>query len=292
LQTFTTIRLAFKMLNGDIETDFELDESSEVSLRISNDNETNREKVTAQDLGSTSYSAKLKLVQYGKWDGEEAVLLGFLFEFRFKNESVKRLTSANVRLTLEETKDSGLTDPSPRNPRNDPQVVMITPAQVCGTFSTESKSRHWSLTVPIKYSGAGVEAGLEPEGGEDTDFDRDHRMWINGWTDSDDEHHEDNVAGWEIQENKIQKSGILHRFPAALVALLPKNPEHCFKMTCHVTTSIALSVNPARLLPKKDDATFFDRSTTKGKQVAPGTDFKSEDFPWDQVVHIAEQYAV
>jgi hypothetical protein len=290
--TFIYRQNIFIMLNGDIETDFQLDESSEATLQIRHDGEINRTKITAQDISSTSFAAKLNHVQYGKWSGQDAVLLKFSFEFRFQNESIKRFTAASIRITLQETKDATLSEPSPRNPKNDPHIARIAPVQVCGELKKESKSRHWQISVPVKYTGFGVEAGGEGEVGVDTVADVDHRMWINGFTDGDDEHHDDNIAVWETQENAVQDSGILHRFPAALVAILPKGPKHLIKLTGQVTPTIAFSLNPLRLRQKKDDPVFLDRETQKGDPIAPDLDFKSPEFPWDEVVKIPSEYSV
>lgn len=187
------------MLNGDIETGFEVDESSQATLRIQHDGSSNRTKITAHELGSTSFTAKLNLVQYGTWAGEDAVLLGFDFQFRFPNDSSKRFKAATIRVTLQETQDAELADPSPRRPLNDPRVVLIAPVQVCGELKKETKSRFWSLRVPVKYQQFGAQAGIEGEFGVESEAELERRMWITGFTDSDDLHHEDNAVVWEIK---------------------------------------------------------------------------------------------
>ena len=282
------------MPNEDFETSFAVDESSESTLRIEHRHSDgpNREKITAQTVNSTSFSAKLSHVQYGKWHGEDAVLLLLNFTFRFQNESIKRFTDATIRLTLEETKDASLATPNPRNPKNDPSIVFIAPVQICGELKTESKSRDWRLKVPVKYTGAGIDAGVEAQRGGSSDVDVDHMMWLKGFTDSDDRHHADNAVVWDIQENSAQKSGILHRFPAAVVAKMPKEPAYPMKLIVLVTPTMAFTINPIRLFQKRDDGVYLDRYTAKGQPFAEGLDFHDPKFPWDEIVKMPEEYSV
>ncbi|KAL9065337.1 MAG: hypothetical protein Q9157_007503 [Trypethelium eluteriae] len=280
------------MLNGDIETDFLVDEASKATLRIQHDGAANRAKITAQEISRTSFTARLTHVQYGTYNGDDAVLLRFNFEFRFENESIKRLKSASIRLTLEETRDSTLVDPSPRNPKNDPKIVVIAPVQVCGEVKEEVKSKYWLLRIPVQYSNFGLKAGPEGEFGVESEVNIDHRMWINGYTTSDDYHHEDNIVIWDIKENEAQESGILHRFPTMLVAVLPKEPKLPVKLTGLVQPSIAFSLNPLRLRSKRDDPIYLDTNTPKGEPFAPTLDFNSPDFPWQDVVNILPEYTV
>jgi len=274
-------------LNGDFETYFDVDEASKTTLRIYNNGVTNREKITAQDLSGISFSAKLTHVQYGTYNGADAVLLRFYMGFQFRHNSRKRITFAMMRFMLEETQDSSFTPHSPRNPLNDPVIRVLSPVQVTGEITTESVNRKWSLSVPIQYQSFGMTAG--PEFGFETEaaFVQEHRMWILGGTTSTDDHHEDNIARWEMSENKSQESGILHRLPVAIVATLPSDPPLPVKVTGTVETSVAFSLNPVRLKQKRDDPIFLDRKTGKGSPVAPGLDFGSQDFPWHEVVQLS-----
>ena len=250
----------------------------------------NREKITAQEVGRTRFTARLTHVQYGTYEGQAAVLLRFGFEFGFKNDGLKRLTFASVRITLEETADKDLHEPTPRNPKNDPKVVLITPSQVCGEATSENRSRGWGLSVPVQYQSFGLKLGPELEYNDDWEFTKDYRLWITGLRTSDDRHDMDNCALWEMKENERQKSGILHRFPAALVAVLPNAPAHPVKVTGLVDCSIAFSVNPYRLRQKRDDPVYLDRLTPKGTPVAPDIDFSSPKFPWTDVVKVPTEY--
>ncbi|KAI1619204.1 hypothetical protein EDD37DRAFT_305791 [Exophiala viscosa] len=278
------------MLNGDFETGFSIDEGSEATLRIRHDGNPNRTKITAQDLGNTSFAVKLSHVQYGTYSGQEAVLLRFNFEFTFQDGGLKRFQSAAIRLKLEETQDASLSDPSPRLPKNDPKIVVIAPVQIYGEVKKESRTRSWELSVPIQYNNRGAQAGLEASYTSTTQVEVDHRMQIHGSTTSDDEHDDDNIAVWRTIENKAQESGILHQFPAAVVAVLPAEHERPVKLTALVQPSIIFSLNPLRLVQKKDDAVFLDRRTPKGKPFGHGLDFDNPAFPWGDVVNIPKEY--
>lgn len=280
------------MLNGDIESGFEVEEESEPTLRIQNQGVVNRPVMTRQDLSTTAYKAKLVRVQYGTWSGKEAVLLCFDFTFRFPNDDWKRLVKATIRLTLEETANSQFADPVPRNPLNDPHIVLIAPAQVCGELKSETRSHGWKLSVPLKFSQFGAEAGIEAEYGESVEGQAERRLWLTGHTDGDDLHHEENAVVWSIKENEVQRSGILHRFPTALVACLPSGPAHPLKLKAQVTPVVAHSINPLRLLQKRDEPIYLDRSTPRGDPVASGMDFKDPNFPWEEVIVIPKEYSV
>ena len=279
-------------LNADFETDFELDESSDATLRIQHDSKTpNREKVTADDIRSTGFLARLIHVQYGTYSDKPAVLLRFNFEFRFRNESSRRFKHATISLIMEETKDASLEDPKPRKFLNDPHIVVMGPVQVCGEVRTVDKKRIWDISVPIQYEDHGVKAGPELKFGDEKNWDQEHRMWINGYRTSDDDHYNDNGVVWDMQENKVEKSGILHQWSAALVAILPSNPPNPVKFKVVVHPTIAFSLNPLRLKPKKDDPVYLDRVTSKGAPVADGKDFSAPDFPWTEVFNSFAEYA-
>jgi len=279
-------------LNADFETEFDLDESSDAILRVNHDGMSrNREKITADDLRSTGFKARLTHVQYGTYNSQPAVLLRFKFEFRYRNESVRRFKRATIKLTLEETKDESLKDPEPRKYENDPHIVIIGPVQVCGEVKTEDSKRTWNVSVPIQYENFGVTAGPEFGFGEERNWNQDHRMWINGYRTSDDDHYKDNEVTWDTQENKQQGSGILHYWSAALVALLPSNPPNPVKLKAVVQPTIAWSINPLRLKSKNDDPVYLDRVTGVGDPICSDKDFNASDFPWSEVFKSPTEYS-
>jgi hypothetical protein len=278
--------------NEDLEIEFEVDDSSKAVLSIQNRGIPNRDKVTADQIGNTSFSAKLSHVQYGTYEGTPAALLIFNFHFGFRNGSWKRITYASIKLTFEETSGPSLTFPEPRNPNNDPIIAALSPIQVCGEVTTVQKSRRWNLTVPVQYQSFGITAGPQIGLDDQTDYSNDHRMWLTGLSTSEDDHDADNSVSWEIQENSAQGSGILHNFPAAVVITLPKDPEHHVKITGVVRPFVAFTVNPLRLKQKKDAPVYLDRKTSKGKPIVPGVDFNDKAFPWNEIVQIPTEYQV
>jgi len=276
--------------NGDLELDFEIDEGSKAVLGIENRGKPNRDKVTADEIGSTSFSAKLSHVQYGIYDRVPAALLIFDFHFLFRNKGWKRITYACIKLSFEQTTGSDLQLPTPRDPNNDPIIATMSPVQVCGEVTTEQKSKSWRFEFPIQFQNYGLQAG--PQFGMDnqSDFASDSRMWLTGTSTSEDDHDSDNCVRWEIQENDKQKSGILHHFPGAVVISLPRNPEHHVKLTGVVQPSVVFSANPLRLKQKKDAPVYLDRETAKGTPFMPGVDFNDKSFPWDTLIKIPIEY--
>lgn len=278
-------------LNADFETDFEVDQQSKATLRIHNEGgEVNRTKVTSHDIGSTGFSAKLRHVQYGTWRQAPAALLIFDFQFRFHNESSKRITSATIRFTFEQTDGPDLELPNPRKPRNDPQIVLYGPRQVCGEVNSATTKKHWIITIPFHIAIAGVNTGIDTEFGFEGEVERDHRMWLVGTTTSDDTHSEDNIMDWTIDENTSQQSGILHNFPGVIVIKLPEEPQLPVRLIGRVTPYVAFSLNPLRLIQKKDDAVYLDRVHGKGATLWPGKDFADPSNDWTDIVKIPSEY--
>ncbi|MCJ1230826.1 hypothetical protein MMC12_007500 [Toensbergia leucococca] len=279
--------------NSDFSTDFELDTSAGNTLRIHNDSEVNREKITADRIHNTLFSCLLRTVQYGTYEKEPAVLLVFAFHFGYHDEARDRYTTAAIEFEFEETSDAKLRTPDPRNKNNDPKVKFIAPVRVTGTPSKEKNSLKWILEGSLTYQiPLGPAAGLTPSVENEKSSERNRRMWLNGEMDSDDDHRYHNRALWTTGENPVEKSGILHNFPAAVVVTLPKDPEHFVKVKLMVTPYVAFSINPIRLFPKRDDPIFLDRATPKGPQYAAGKDFSDADFPWATVVKIPTEYEV
>lgn len=275
-------------VNGDFDFDLEVDEQSEATLKIENKGQTNREKVTQHDIGKTSWKSRLHLVQYGTYSGRRAVLVVFKNEFHFIPETIKRITSVSLEFVFEETSGSNLATPVPRIVNNDPQIQLLAPAQVCGTNLKEQLTTTWKLSVPLLFQGAGVQPEVERESASE----RNHRMWLLGFSQGTDEHDVDNRAKWICKENTVDSTGILQEFTTAVVVTLPVKPERPIKVTALIHPYVAFSVNILRLRKKKDEAIFLDGQTAKGKPIRPDLDFEDPVFPWKEVVNIPEEYQV
>lgn len=94
----------------------------------------------------------------------------------------------------------------------------------------------------------------------------------------------DNNIEFRLQEIKSLKTGILHRLTAAAVVLLPKGESPKIKAKLVVKPSVGFSVNPRRLLPRKDDPIFLDGITEKGDPIAFGCDFSHSEYPWMSII--------
>lgn len=80
------------------------------------------------------------------------------------------------------------------------------------------------------------------------------------------------------------KTGILNRITAAAVVLLPQEESPKIKAKLVVKPSVVFSVNPLRLLPRKDDPIFLDGITEKGDPSAFGSDFSQSKYPWMSII--------
>ena len=280
-------------LNADYMPEIELDDSS--LLAIKHDGQVNREKVTASQVGNTRYYALLETVQYGKWGGEAAALLIFNFHFGFREQHHDRFTYAMIRAEFEETADSNFTKPKPRNFANDPEVKKVIPEQIYGISDPKKEKKTWnlegSISAGIPVPGA-PQLGLNPSYNAQSEYSIQHRMKILGERDGNDAHSKFNVALWETEENSLQKSGILHNWKGAVVITMPNNPEFPVKITMRIETRVKFSVNPARLLPKRDDPILLIKGVSKGKRVVPDLDFDDPKFPWSKVLKIPAEYEV
>ncbi|CAF9930995.1 hypothetical protein IMSHALPRED_008336 [Imshaugia aleurites] len=280
-------------LNADFQTDFELDTTSGNLLKIRNEDDVNREKITARRINNTLFSCLLKTVQYGTWDHLPAALLIFDFHFGYRDACRDRFTGAAIEIEFQETKNSQSDAPDPRNKKNDPEVKLLAPVRVLGNPSKEKHVSKWFLEGNLTYQiPLGPQAGVTPHKEQKISSERQRRMWINGDPDSDDYHGHHNRVVWMTGENKVEETGILHNFPAAIVIVLPSDPKHCVKAKVVVTPHVAFSVNLIRLFPKRDDPIFLDRTTPKGPQYEFGKDFSDSDYPWGKIIKIPTEYEV
>ena len=232
-------------------------------------------------------------MQYRTYEKDLAVLLVFAFHFGYHDEARDRYTTAAIEFDFEETSNAQLQTPDPRNKNDDPEVKFIAPVRVSGTPIKEKYSLKSILEGSLTYQiPLGPAPGLTPSVESEKSSERNRPMWLNGEMDSDDDHRYHNRALWTTGENQVEKSGILHNFPAAVVVTLPKDPKHFIKVKVAVTPYVAFSINLIRLFPKRDDPIFLDRSTPKGPQYAVGKDFSDTDFPWESVVKIPTEYEV
>jgi hypothetical protein len=78
---------------------------------------------------------------------------------------------------------------------------------------SEDKHKKWHLGFSVKAPVPGIELGPEAENESESSFTMDHRMWLLGWsTTEDDDYFSDNIAKWRMREHAAEKRGMLHRF--------------------------------------------------------------------------------
>lgn len=134
------------------------------------------------------------------------------------------------------------------------------------------------MALTIIFKGWQLEPKLEhaETAGED--------LLVEADTYGDDDHKMDNNIEFRLLEIKSLKTGILQRITAAAVVLLPQGESPKIKAKLVVKPSVVFSVNPLRLLPRRDDPIFLDGITEKGDPVAFGSDFSQSKYPWMSII--------
>jgi hypothetical protein len=280
--------------NWELKSEFELDTQSGQLLKIENKGNVNREKVTQDEIHNTRFKATLVSVTYGTYDGSPACLLLINYSFFFQIATLSRFVFAKIHAKFSQVTDAQFTKPDSYDCGQDPVVKLYAPREVWGQSKVVQQKRTWALTVPVVANIHGVQAGVTVNGGVEKNVDRDHRMNILGDTLSDDNHVSgDNEVQWNISENRAQRDGIPHGFTTAIIALLPSNGNK-IQLDVKVTPSVVFSINPLRLLQKKDEPLYLDRKTTKGTSPLPAaiTDMKDSNIDWAAVIRLQEEYQV
>lgn len=269
--------------NEDFETNFKPEPSG--TLQIKNKAQVNRHKISAERISSTSFKAVLSRVQYGIYEKNRAVLVVFEFSFGYQKNSHHRINYASINIEFTKTCDASFTPPSPYEPNDDPVVTKILPVQIFrkttetgeGGVSFFSGSPR-SMALTIIFKGWELEPKLEHT--EATG----ESLLVEADTYGDDDHKMDNNIEFRLLEIKSLKTGILNRITAAAVVLLPQGESPKIKAKLVVKPSVVFSVNPLRLLPRKDDPIFLDGITEKGDPSAFGSDFSQSKYPWMSII--------
>ncbi|RDL39271.1 uncharacterized protein BP5553_03611 [Venustampulla echinocandica] len=288
--------------NGDFETDF-TDKPYEPLLGIRNNDAINRKQLTADRVGSTSFSATLSRVHYGTYAGTPACLIAIDFSFRFKAKAIGRYEEATILVSFTRATDTGNPRVKSSDPSTDPQILNFAPKQVYGAVKTVEEKKKYDISIPLTFeTPIGLSAGLEPHVGRESLTVVEHRMALHGNLFYDDDHDEANVVTWDLSENSAQKDGIFRHFAAAVVVANP--PDTPMWMRVEVKPSVRFSLDPrylldknsvlVRLMSKNDEPVLLDGKTPKKPAEQPDLrcdDFASDEFPWQKVVPSALEYA-
>jgi len=291
-------------LNGDFETDFEIDEAASApQLGIQANGKINRRLVSQERVGETSFSAALHRVQYGTYKEAPACLVVLDFTFRFKPKVASRYSYASVLVSFTRAVDIRNHKILAADPSEDPKVVNMAPKTVYGIVKTVDEKTVKDITVPVMFeSPIGLFAGVELHARMEQTKQQENRMEIHGQLYEDDDHvDEANAVSWDLFENPAQKDGILRNFRTAIVVQNP--PGQAMWMKVIVKPSVKFSVDVrrlfgkndpfARLLQQNDDPVPLDGITAKAGQLDLGCDdFTSPEFPWSKVLRMPIEYQV
>lgn len=273
-----------------LETDLVFAEDSDPVLGIKNNERINRALATQEHIGRTSYSAYLRHVQYGTYQGKPACLLGVDFSFRFPTKAHSRFTSAEIEVTFEKAVD--IKDPSIRSndPTLDPIVANFAPKEILGLVKERDNKKSFEIEVPVVFQVPFGSTGLSAKWSHETAVTEEGRSEVHGDFAQDDDHADGaNSVTWDLTENPIKEDGILRSFRG--VVLLLCNPGEAFWMDVSVKPVVKFSLDPRRLFTKrlireKDQPILLDRKTTLGNSPCFKHDAFDDNFPWQEVLNL------
>ena len=274
------------------ETDLVFAEDSDVpELRIQNNERINRALATQEHIGRTSYSAYLRHVQYGTYQGKPACLLGVDFSFRFPTKGNSRFTYAEIEVTFEKAVD--IKKPSLRqtDATLDPIVANFAPKEILGLVTERENKKSVEIEVPVVFEVPFGSAGLSAKWTRETTVTEEGRFEVHGDLAQDDEHADGaNSVTWDLTENPIKKGGILRSFRG--VILLFCRPDETLWMYVSAKPVVSFNLDPRRLFTKrlvreKDEPVLLDGKTTLGNSSCFEHDkFDADNFPWPAVLNL------
>lgn len=270
------------------------DEPDSSLLGIDNDGRVNRSLATQEQLGGRSgYSAYVRHVQYGTYDGARrpACLIVLDLAFRFPPRAGARFSSAEVEATFERALDQSRPSVRSTDPSLDPVVANFAPKRVLGEVREQESTRSFGIEIPalfeVPFGSAGVTASwsVETAGAEEG------RAELYGNLAQDDDHDDGaNSVTWDLTENPVSKEGIMRSFRAAVI--LSCRPQEAFWMRVSVKPVVKFSLDPRRLFTKRllqsrDDPVFLDGITTLGSPaILQYTEFTDPEFPWKSLLQV------
>jgi hypothetical protein len=275
------------------DTDFFLSDEPESLLRIENNGRVNRSLATQEQIGKTGYSAYVRHVQYGTYDGKSACLVGLDFAFRFPPRAGSRFSTAEIEVTFEKAIDPQ--DPSVRckDPSLDPIVANFAPKQMLGKVRERNDSMSVGVEVPITLGLPFASAGVTPSWSRDTTKTQEGRAELYGNLAQDDDHDDGaNSVTWDLTENPVSKEGIFRSFRG--IVLLFCRPQEAFWLRVSVKPVVKFSLDPRRLFTKRlmqdrDDPVLLDGSTMlMHPSLSSYTEFTETGFPWPRLLQAPE----
>lgn len=280
-------------------TEFELeDENADTLLSIKNKERVNRLSATHDKVGRTWFAATLCLVHYAKYKGKSACIVGINFSFGFPRKSLGRFVYSELNVIFSQALDKKDPGVLATDPDKDPGVVDLAPVTLWGEAKTIDQKTKWSVDVPVKWKD-GAEAGIDTKAAIEKSLSREHRMNIEGSEMFDDDHvtHANSVQ-WTMEENEVQKDGILKRFRGFIVVLLPEGAKTAMWVKVKVQPAVKFSVDPRRLyrklIQKNDDPIYLDGKTPYCDlpDIEIGDNLGDPKSPWKELIVYPVEYTV
>jgi hypothetical protein len=274
--------------NADFFTDFEYEEEDYLE-GITHGGQPNRNLATEGKIGPKSFGAHLRTVQWGKFDGEDAMLLVFDFHFGYNATGQDRITEAHIEIAFEETADQWLHPPQKRNITNDPIVKKVWPGAWRAHLRKTEQALEWTISPELSVLDFFTLRAGQVSSSYTIEREYSLRL-VAGMGSTDAKHHDYNLSSWHVYEDGLKKAGIPRNFSGAVLATLPKDPPYPIAAQVTVKTEVASFItNLIRpLRSKNDDPIFLDRSTPEPKTRpcsygSAGQDFADPAFPWNEL---------
>jgi hypothetical protein len=290
-------------VNNDIDNDFTLaEEEPQLGWKhppLSPDRTT----IAAEQARDTAFRANLGRVQYGTYNGKRACLVTFTFLFYFRGNTRLRFKSARISVRFSRALDARVPEDEDDNDDDDdaqdgdkdgPHIVQLAPVDVYGAVKTTDEEGTRGLTASLGATlpaAGGPTISVQPSYQYVTKESRDVRMRIQGFKFSSADSDIDDIAVWRLDENTVQRDGILPRFQSAVVLLWPETAV-AVAANVKVVPEFAFLLNPCKLKQRSDDPILFDGKTPKGDPVDPGMDFGDQSYNWMAVVGVPTEYQV
>jgi hypothetical protein len=282
-------------LNTSVESDFELAEET-LSLGPQRPAPPDRSTIVQSEAGNASFRAELERVQYGTYKGQPACLLTFTFLFYFNGQSRLRFQSAKITIRFRRERSATASRQVVDDDDDDgPHILQLAPFRVYGELKNRTEQRTLKVAAPVGFQTpvAGFHADVVPSIEKSVTEERTFRLSIQGGRRSTMDTDNDDLAFWHMNENAVQRDGILPRLQTAIVLRWPSGGDLVLA-NVRVAPEFSFSVRHALQLlrQRRDDPIAFDGKAPKGDPVNVGTDFADKAFDWSKVLDNPTEYQV
>ncbi len=169
-----------------------------------------------------------------------------------------------------------------------PKILLFIPKMIYGDPRDETRTKERSLGGSIGAGmAAGANASIDASRTTSVTQSGERRMRIQGQKYGPMDPEIDDTAEWTLEENSVQKNGILNSFTCALIIDWPDAlQEKGIHVMCTVKPQLASSLvsRVLKLRPVRVNPIGLDGKTALGVQFAKGKDLGDPDVPWDSLL--------